>query len=104
MPVPLIIHAAQVIPTKIAHLLVASFAFSYVGSLYIFKNGRLSFASNAKPTRNGEARRKRWNERWRDDPDVIKARLASVILATLVCCIGVSAVLWYSVYRGNVVS
>lgn len=37
------------------------------------------------------------NERWGDDPDVIKARLAAVSVATVVCCLGVFAVLFYHV-------
>ena len=37
-------------------------------------------------TANGQARPKEQDERWRDDPDVIKARLTAVGLATLVCC------------------
>jgi prenyl protein peptidase len=102
-PTPLL--SIQSIPTISAHMLTLSFAVSYVGSLYISKNARLSFASRPPaPARNGEARQKVVNERWRDDPDVIKARLASVSLATFVCCVGVLAVVWHSLRGGNIVS
>jgi len=43
-------------------------------------------------TSNGQPRPKEHDERWRDDPDVIKARLVAVGLATLVCCLGVIGV------------
>jgi prenyl protein peptidase len=100
-PTPLL--SIQSIPTISAHMLTLSFAVSYVGSLYISKNARLSFASRPPaPARNGEARQKVVNERWRDDPDVIKARLASVSLATFVCCVGVLAVVWHSLRGGNI--
>ncbi|KAF5360466.1 hypothetical protein D9756_004540 [Leucocoprinus leucothites] len=39
-------------------------------------------------------REKMRNERWRDDPDVIKARLVAVCAATTVCCIVVYYILW----------
>jgi len=42
------------------------------------------------------------SERWRDDPDVIRARLAAVSVATVVCCLGMLAVLFYHVGGGTV--
>jgi hypothetical protein len=95
--------SVSAIPTKYAHLLTISFAFSYVGSLYIFKNARLSFSATAH-ARHGQARQKVLNERWRDDPDVIQARLASVSLATLVSSLGVFVVVWQSLGGGKPVS
>ena len=53
------------------------------------KNSRLSFSSKVVHT---QAQPKEQDERWKDDPDVIKARLATVGLATLVCCLSVIGV------------
>jgi prenyl protein peptidase len=78
--------------TTFAHLLSLSFTCAYVGSIYLSKNSRLSFSSKVVHTSNGQARPKEQDERWRDDPDVIKARLAAVGSATLVCCLGVIGV------------
>ena len=78
--------------TTFAHLLSLSFTVTYVGSIYLSKNSRLSFSSKVVHTVNGQARPKEQDERWRDDPDVIKARLAAVGFATLVCCLGVIGV------------
>ncbi|KIM83543.1 hypothetical protein PILCRDRAFT_819168 [Piloderma croceum F 1598] len=78
--------------TTFAHLLSLSFVFGYVGSIYLSKNSRLSFSGKVIHVANGQARLKEQDERWRDDPDVIKARLVAVGFATLVCCIGVIGV------------
>jgi len=86
--------------TSFAHLLTFFFASSYVGSLYISKFTRLSFSSQVNPTQNGGVRRKEIDERWRDDPDVIRARLAAVIGATILCCAGLLGVLWHLVGDG----
>lgn len=75
-----------------AHLLSLSSAFAYVASIYLSKNSRLSFSGKVVHTVNGQARPKEQDERWRDDPDVIRARLVAVSLATLVCCLGVIGV------------
>src|ERR1700722_14235175 len=93
-----------VISTTSAHLLTFAFALSYVGSLYVFKNARLLFHHRAVLTRNGEPRQKKLYERWRDDPDVIRARLAAVCFATSLCCACVFAVVWRSPHPGRVVS
>jgi len=70
-----------------AHCLAAFFAFSYVGSLYIFKNARLSFSKKTiSDITAGAERRKEHNERWRDDPDVIRARLTVVSISTVLSC------------------
>ncbi|KAJ4482148.1 hypothetical protein J3R30DRAFT_2131880 [Lentinula aciculospora] len=78
----------------IAHSLGLAFASVYVGSIYVSKNARLVF--KAQPTlvdSRGEPRERlrEENERWRDDPDVIKARLVAVSIATLLC---VGVVCW----------
>ena len=93
-------HPSPIISSSSALLITLSFALIYVGSLYISKNARLSFVSKpyrARPGREDEEREKMKNERWRDDPDVIRARLAAVSVATAVCCLVVFAVLFYHV-------
>lgn len=63
-----------------------------MGSIYLSKNTRLSFSSKTVKVANGQARLKEADERWRDDPDVIKARLVAVGVATVICCLGVVGV------------
>lgn len=74
------------IPTSTAHVLAALFVTCYVGSIYISKNARLSFSKKKVYLDYGFARLKLQNERWRDDPGVIRARLVAVSSATLICC------------------
>ncbi|KAI0821824.1 hypothetical protein BC628DRAFT_1463351 [Trametes gibbosa] len=84
--------ATPPISTSTAHAFAASFTLSYVGSLYLSKSARLSFKSD--PTadgRPGEERAKKSDERWRDDPDVIRARLFAAIASTV---LSVGAVYW----------
>lgn len=91
---------SPVISSSSALFLSLSFGIIYVGSLYLSKNARLSFVSKphqVKPGREDEERKKMENERWRDDPDVIRARLAAVSVATVVCCLEVFAVLHHHV-------
>ncbi|TBU23869.1 hypothetical protein BD311DRAFT_781383 [Dichomitus squalens] len=67
-----------------AHAFTAFFTFSYVGSLYATKNARLSFKSGVPSNvRDGEERAKDSDERWRNDPEVIRARLLAASLSTL---------------------
>ncbi|EDR01791.1 uncharacterized protein LACBIDRAFT_332961 [Laccaria bicolor S238N-H82] len=84
--------------TTSAHLLSLLFSLTYVGSLYISKHSRLSFSSSATTTTNkgdrARAREKEHSERWRDDPDVIRARLFAVCLATTLCCTIFGGVVW----------
>jgi len=87
--------------TAFAHLLTFLFTSTYVGSLYLSKNARLSFSSNVAPARYDQPRRKENNERWRDDPDVIKARLLAVSLATAACCAGFIGIVWKLVGNGQ---
>ena len=83
-----------------AYTLSYVFSFLYVGSIYVSARARLSFNPNpAHSHPNGRdsqpsqvdsstgPRPKMRNERWRDDKDVIKARLVAVSAATVVCCI-----------------
>lgn len=74
------------IPISTAHALAALFVTCYVGSIYISKDARLSFSKTKVYLDYGYARLKLRNERWRDDPDVIRARLVAVGSATLICC------------------
>lgn len=72
-------------PIVMSHLAAFGYALIYVGSLYISKNARLSFTSD--PNYGKRERERRPEERWRDDDDVIRARLTAVSIATVVCCL-----------------
>lgn len=69
-----------------AHLLALSFAGSYVGSIYVSQNARLTYASS------GPTERARERVRYRDDPDVIRARLSAVTISTTLSCLIIFAV------------
>jgi len=73
--------------TTSAHLLAGLFAFTYVGSIYASKSARLRLSKRKVNLPEGQARLKLQTERWRDDPNVIKARLLAVGSATLICCL-----------------
>jgi len=90
--------------TPAAHIISGFFAVSYVGSLYISKNARLSFRSNQLLAEGGHMRQRNGDERWRDHPDVIKARLLAVCLSTLLSCMSVFWLLWHVVgdHQGSV--
>ena len=83
-----------VLTTTTAFLISFSFASAYVGGLYLSKNARVKFASVKYDGDGKTPREKLQNERWRDDADVIRARLIVVTLATLACCLAVCAILW----------
>jgi len=85
------------VSTSGAHIISAFFAVSYVCSLYISKNARLSFNSRSSHAHDGRARRKIGDERWRDDPDVIKARLLAVCSSTVLSCVSVFWLVWHIV-------
>jgi prenyl protein peptidase len=74
-----------------AHLLAGFFATAYVGSLYLAKQTRLSFSFKDGTARVNEDHRFA-GERWRDDPDVIKARLTAASTATVLSCVVVGVV------------
>lgn len=79
--------------TAQAHVLAFFFASAYVGPLYVSKRTRLAFAS--KPLiANGRHRGKQQHERWRDDDDVIRARLVACTLSTTLCILTVVLVNW----------
>lgn len=99
-----LVFSSPPISTPSAHGLTFLFALCYVGSLYISKNARLSFSKDVKPTVYAIPREKTQDERWRDDPDVIRARLVAVTAATAVCCALVFALLWNFVGDDDLVS
>lgn len=74
--------------TFIGYLLSIGFGILYVGALYVSKHTRLSFISSKSKDRNSrlQEREKLDEERWRDDPTVIKARLTAASIATLLSC------------------
>ncbi|CDO71063.1 hypothetical protein BN946_scf184844.g67 [Trametes cinnabarina] len=75
-----------------AHKFAAFFTFSYVGSLYLSKSARLFFKNGVTvDIRPGEERTKESEERWRNDPEVIQARLLAASVST---SMSVAAVFW----------
>lgn len=86
-----------------AHLITTWFAFSYVASLYISKNARLSFSKSAPvPKFEGVERAREEHERWRDDPAVIKARCLAVSISTMLSCLSLAVLLQYVTPREEV--
>ncbi|KAF8184229.1 hypothetical protein BJ912DRAFT_905692 [Pholiota molesta] len=69
--------------TSSASLLSFAFATTYVGSIYFSRRTRLSLGS-----RNDDAGQNS-TKGTRDDPDIVRARLLAVSVATVVCCAGV---------------
>jgi len=95
-----LLFAQPVLTTTYAHLISLTCGVAYVGSLYLSQNARLSFVSHPAGTHEGNGenpRQKLKDERWRDDPDVIRARMVAVAFATVACCLGVFCVLWIHV-------
>jgi len=80
-------------PTS-AFFITFSFAATYVGGLYLSKNTRTIFASVQYHGDGKTPREKLREERWRNDPDVIRARIIAVMFSTFACCLAVFAVLW----------
>ena len=64
--------------TTAAHSLTLLFAFCYVAPLYLWKNARVSFGGNHVQAGNGT--------RGRDDTAVIRARLVTSVMTTILCC------------------
>jgi prenyl protein peptidase len=95
MSIPFATFATPPLSLSSARILALSFSIVYVGSIYISARTRLAFAADVKPSQDGRQREKATNERWRDDPDVIKARLTAVGIASCICCTGV----WYVLKR-----
>ena len=81
-----------------AHCISLGFACCYVGSLYISNRARLKFETNLKREGEGEEvvqeRAKLAHERWRDDPDVIVARLTMASFASLGCVVAVGVLVY----------
>lgn len=80
------------VTTAYAHMLAALHATAYVGSIYIAKCARRSLSKARAPSTAMSGRPQKHDERWRDDPDVIRERLVAVTMATMVCCAVVYAV------------
>ena len=79
-----LVFPAPPISLSTAHAFAAFFTFSYIGSLYVSKNARLSFKNGVSVNvRDGEERAKQADERWRNDPDVIRARLFAASMSTV---------------------
>ncbi|ETW83755.1 hypothetical protein HETIRDRAFT_240649, partial [Heterobasidion irregulare TC 32-1] len=82
------------LPLNTAHIYNVAVTFGYVFPLYLMKHTRLSFS--ASPSAGvGRERVKQPEERWRDDPSVIKARLLSASISTAVACGWAYAVIRY---------
>ena len=64
--------------TTTAHSLTLLFAFCYVAPLYLWKNARVSFGKKNVQAGNGT--------RGRDDAEVIRARLTTSVMTTILCC------------------
>ncbi|KAG8931396.1 hypothetical protein FRC03_005739 [Tulasnella sp. 419] len=79
----------------------ALFTTLYIGSLYLAKSGRLAFHAPPVNVPNGQERVRLANERWRNDPEVIRARLMAVTLSTIGSCLIVDAVIANSSGRTN---
>lgn len=84
---------APSISPNTATLLSAFFTFSYVGSLYLARAGRLAFHAPSVDVPNGQERVREANERWRNDPEVIRARLTAAVISTVTSCVVVAMVL-----------
>ncbi|KAH9848746.1 hypothetical protein C2E23DRAFT_937423 [Lenzites betulinus] len=81
-----LVFATPPISTSTAHAFAAFFTLSYVGSLYLSKSARLYFKNDVKGASDGrpsQERVKQSEERWRDDPDVIRARLLAATTSTV---------------------
>ncbi|PFH47264.1 hypothetical protein AMATHDRAFT_152548 [Amanita thiersii Skay4041] len=92
-PPPLV----EQLTTTQAHVLALAFASAYVGSLYMSRHTRLSFAkgsSGSEQQQQPQVRMKERHERWRDDDEVIRARLTVCACVTVGCCAAVLGVQW----------
>jgi prenyl protein peptidase len=79
--------------TSSASLLSFVFATTYVGSIYFSRRTRLSLGSRNTKSDTDDAGNNS-TKGTRDDPDIVRARLLAVSIATAVCCAGVFSVLW----------
>ena len=90
----MLLFTEPVLTTTSAFFISLSFAAAFVGGLYLSKNARVIFASVKYDGDGKTPRGKLQHERWRDDPDVIRARIIVVMVATLACCLAVFAIIW----------
>ena len=84
--------------TTTAHLISLAFGTIYVGSIYLSPTGRPSYVTQ-RTVGTGKDQKVIKQRFWRDrdDPDVIRARLAAVSAAMLACCLTVFGVIWWHV-------
>jgi len=75
--------------TRGANLVAFFFSASYVISLYLSKHARLG--NSSKPNANAS------QSRTRDDPSVIKARMAAASASTILSCVVVFLLVWHIV-------
>ncbi|EGN97760.1 hypothetical protein SERLA73DRAFT_90856 [Serpula lacrymans var. lacrymans S7.3] len=94
---PIVLTSLPQVSAGLAHIFTTLLSSCYVGSIYASKEARLQFSSNNLRIQAGHIRNKERDERWRDDPDVIRARLVAVSLATLTCCMIIFCLFWYLV-------
>ncbi|PCH35136.1 Abi-domain-containing protein [Wolfiporia cocos MD-104 SS10] len=91
----MLVHIEPPISPSTAHAIALYCAGSYVGSLYLSRNARLSFKRESAPNlRDGQQRAKEHDERWRDDPDVIRARFIAAGTSTLSSCGVLLGLIW----------
>jgi len=84
-----LLFSQPLLSTSSAHLISLGLCAIYVGSLYLSKNARLQFSNGSAKGKLNEQ-----DERGRDHPDVIRARLVAVSIATIVCLVIVFSGLW----------
>jgi prenyl protein peptidase len=89
----LLLFPEPLLSTSSASLLSFVFATTYVGSIYFSRRTRLSLGSKNTRSDSDDAG-KNSTKGTRDDPDIVRARLLAVSIATVVCCAGVFSVLW----------
>lgn len=75
-----------VLPAPYSVLLSGLITGSYVGGLYLAPSARLSFVQLSQDVGPRGERTRQANERWRDDDDVIRARLQAAWLSTCASC------------------
>ena len=78
--------------TRGANLVAFFFSASYVVSLYLSKHARLGKSSKINGSNANEPQ-----NRTRDDPSVIKARMVAASTSTILSCIVVFLLVWHIV-------
>lgn len=76
--------------TRGANIVAFFFASSYVVSLYLSKHARLG-----NPPKQNESDASAVQNRTRDDPNVVKARMAAASTSTVLSCVLVFLLVWH---------